>query len=180
MAAKAKKPTAPGLTVVPPASPTKPAAAAAAAMPGFPAAFASAFPAAFPAGFPAAFPALPPGLDYDGLASFGRENIEAAVKANAALSAGIEAIGQEVMACARTALQSATETARGLLGAKTFEDVVRLQTDFAQRHFDGLMAESVKLSELGCSLATGALAPWEGRVEAVMAQFAPPEAKSAA
>ena len=161
MAAKAKKPTVPGLSVVPQAPLPKQAAAAGPAMPGF-----------------------PPSLSYEGLASFGRENIEAAVKTNAALSAGIEAIGQEFMACARTALQSASETARGLLGAKTLEDVVKLNTDFAKRNLEGMMAETVKLSELGCSLATEAFAPWEGRVEALMAQFAPPalspEAKSAA
>jgi phasin family protein len=161
MAAKAKKPTAPGLTVVR-AAPVPP----------------------FAKPETAAMPAFPAPLSYTELAAIGRDNIEAAVKANAALSAGIEAIGQEFMACARTALQSASETARGLLGAKTLEDVVKLNTDFAKRNLEGLMAGSVKLSELGCSVATEAFAPWEGRVEAVMAQFAPPaaagEAKSAA
>ena len=116
-----------------------------------------------------------PGLSYADLASFGRENIEAAVKANAAVSAGIEAIGQEVMIYARTALKTASETAHGLLSARTLEDVVRLQTDLAKRNFDGLVAGSVKLSELSVSLASEALAPWEGRVEAVMAHFAYPQ-----
>src|SRR5271170_1355318 len=80
-----------------------------------------------------------PSLSYAEFAAFGRENIEAAVKANAALSAGIEAISQEVMVCARTALQSASETARGLLGAKTLEDVVKIQTDLAKRNFEGMV-----------------------------------------
>jgi len=121
-----------------------------------------------------------PGVSYADLASFGRENIEAAVKSNAALSAGIEAIGQEFMAYARTALKSASETAHGLLGARTLEDVVRLQTDLAKRNFDGLVAGSVKLSELGASLAGEAFAPWEGRVEAVMAHFTYPQPGKAA
>ena len=116
-----------------------------------------------------------PSLSYVDIATIGRENIEAAVKANAALSAGIEAIGQEVMVYARTALKSASEAAHGLLSARTLEDVVRLQTDLAKRNFDGLVAGSVKLSELGVSLASEALAPWEGRVEAVMAQFSYPQ-----
>ena len=116
-----------------------------------------------------------PGLSYADLASFGRENIEAAVKANAAVSAGIEAIGQEVMIYARTALKTASETAHGLLSARTLEDVVRLQTDLAKRNFDGLVAGSVKLSEISVSLASEALAPWEGRVEAVIAHFAYPQ-----
>jgi hypothetical protein len=122
-----------------------------------------------------------PGLSYADLASIGRENIEAAVKANAALSAGIEAIGQEVMVCARAALKTASETAHGLLGARTLDDVVRLQTEMAKRSFDGFVAGSVKLSELGVTVASEALAPWEGRVEAVMAHFTYPQsAKSTA
>ena len=112
---------------------------------------------------------------YAEFATFGRENIEAAVKTNAALSAGIEAFGQEVMVYARSALQNASETARGLLGAKTLEDVVRLQADLAKRHFDGLLTGSVKLSELGVSVASEALAPWEGRVEAAMEHFTYPQ-----
>lgn len=116
-----------------------------------------------------------PAFTYAEFATLGRENIEAAVKTNAALSAGIEAFGQEVMVYARSALQNASETARGLLDAKTLEDVVRLQADLAKRHFDGLLAGSVKLSELGVSVANEALAPWEGRVEAAMAQLTYPQ-----
>ena len=120
-----------------------------------------------------------PSLNYTDFATFGRDNIEAAVKTNAALSAGMEAISQEVMVYARSALQTASETARSLLGAKTLEDVVKLQTDLAKRHFEGMVAGSVKLSELGVSLASEAFAPWEGRVEAAMARFTyPPATKS--
>jgi hypothetical protein len=122
-------------------------------------------------------PATPsfPALTYAEFATFGRENIEAAVKTNAALSAGIEALGQEVMVYARSALQNASETARSLLGAKTLEDVVRLQADLAKRNLDGLIAGSVKLSELGVSLASEAMAPWEGRVEAAMVHLTYPQ-----
>jgi len=125
-----------------------------------------------------ALPATPafPALTYAEFATFGRENIAAAVKTNAALSAGIEALGQEVMVYARSALQNASETARGLLGAKTLEDVVRLQSDLAKRNLDGLIAGSLKLSELGVTVASEAMAPWEGRVEAAMVHFTYPQA----
>jgi len=119
--------------------------------------------------------ALPPfaALSYAEFAAIGRDNIEAVVKSNAALSAGAEAIGREFMACTRAVMQRASETARGLLGAKTLDDVVKLQTELATRSFEGMMAGSAKLSELGCSLATEAMAPWEGRYEAVIAKLTP-------
>src|SRR5882757_243679 len=66
-----------------------------------------------------------PGFSYEALTAFSRETLDAAAKSNAALSAGMEAMGQELMVCARDALKSASATARSLLDAKTFEDVVR-------------------------------------------------------
>lgn len=120
------------------------------------------------------------GFSYAALAAFGRDNLEAAAKANEALAEGLESIGEELMACAREAFQSATEAARGLLGAKTLEDVLKLQTDFARRNLDGLMSGTAKLSEIGCTVASETMAPLGGRVEAVIAQLVPSEAKPAA
>ena len=113
-------------------------------------------------------------FSYEEFVVLGRENVEAAVKANAALSAGMEAIGQEVVGYTRTALESAGETVRALLAARTFEDFVRLQTELAQRNFAGIVAGSAKLSELGAALADEAFEPWGGRVEATLAQFTKP------
>ena len=113
----------------------------------------------------AAESALPPpdfpDLSYAGLAALGRDSIEAVVQSNAAISAGIEAMGREIMVAARAALQAAGATARALLEAKTFEEVVRLQTDLAWRNFDELVQGSTRLQELSCSVASRAIEPWQ-------------------
>jgi hypothetical protein len=108
---------------------------------------------------------LPTGPSYADLVAFSRETIESAMYANAALGTGLEAIGQEVAQFAQTAFASAGETARGLLAARTFEDVVRLQTDFAKRSFAGVVERSVKLSELGCSLFGASAGAWGERAK---------------
>lgn len=64
----------------------------------------------------------------------------------------VEAIGAEVVQYSHEPFASAGQAARGLLGATTLEDVVRLQSDFAKRTFAGFLARSAKLSELGYSL----------------------------
>lgn len=97
---------------------------------------------------------------YADFVELGRHTIAAAMDSNAAVRAGLDAIGQEVAQSARTAFLSAGETARGLLGARTLEDVVRLQTDFARRSFDSFLVQSVKLSELGCSLIGASVGAW--------------------
>src|ERR1700735_4523712 len=63
---------------------------------------------------------------YEGWADLGRENFAAVLKANAALSEGLEAIGKEVFVYARRSFEQAAETATALLGAKTIEDVFEL------------------------------------------------------
>ena len=102
---------------------------------------------------------------YADLVEFGGETVAAAMNSNAVLSAGIEALGHEVTLYAHAALQSAGETARGLLGARTFEDVVRLQTDFAKRSFEGFVERSSKLSELGYSLIGASVGAWRQRAK---------------
>ena len=118
-----------------------------------------------------------PNLSYEEFATIGCDNIEAAVRTNAAVTAGIEAVGQEFTAYARSTLQSTSDLMRGLLGAKTLEDVVKLHTDLTIRNLEDMVAGSAKLTELSVSLVGKALAPWEDRLEAALAPFTYPQAK---
>lgn len=111
---------------------------------------------------------------YEELADLGRENFAAVLRANAALTEGLEAIGKEVVGYARTSLETAAETATALLAAKTFEDVVQLNTDFAKASFEQMIAGSSKLSELGVKVANEALAPIGDRVEATFHKLGKP------
>jgi len=115
-----------------------------------------------------------PGLSYTELADLSRENLAAVIKANVALSEGLEAIGKELMGYARTSLEAASQTASALLGAKTFEEVVQIQSDLAKSNLEALLQGSAKLSELGVSVANEAFAPLGGRVEAAFAKFGKP------
>lgn len=104
-------------------------------------------------------------MSYAEFADLGRDSIAAAIDSNAALSAGLEAISQEVALYARDTFESAGETARGMLSARTYEDFVRLQTEFAKRNFAGLVERTAKLSELGCSLFGATVGAWTGRAK---------------
>lgn len=103
---------------------------------------------------------------YEQLADLGRENFAAVMQANAALTEGLDAIGKEMMVYARSSFERYAETAAALLSAKTLEDVLQLQTDFAKGSFERLIERSTKLSEMGMRVANEAFAPLGGRVEA--------------
>lgn len=111
---------------------------------------------------------------YEELADLGRENMAAVMRANSALSSGLEAIGKEVILYARSSFEQAAETATALLGARTFEDVFQLNSEFAKANLERLIERSAKLSEMGIKLANEALAPLGGRVEATIHRLAKP------
>lgn len=111
---------------------------------------------------------------YEELADLGRENFAAVLRANAALAEGMEAIGKEVMGYARNSLENAAEVATALLAAKTFEDLVQLNSDFAKASFERIVARSTKLSEIGVKAANEALAPLGDRVEATFQKLSKP------
>ena len=122
--------------------------------------------------------AVPPGVfgGYEELADLGRENFAAVLRANAALTEGIEAIGKEVMGYARNSLENAAEAATALLAANTFEDLVQLNSEFAKASFERMVARSTKLSEMGVKVANEALAPLGDRVEATFRKLGKPRA----
>jgi phasin family protein len=113
-------------------------------------------------------------VGYGGLADLGRDNIAAVIAANAALREGIEEIGKEVMGYARTSFESAAEAATALLGAKTFEDVLELNSAYAKASLERLVTRTTKLSEMGVKLANETLAPLGGRVEATIQKLVKP------
>jgi hypothetical protein len=91
---------------------------------------------------------------------FGRDIIEAAMSANAALNAALEAISKEVAQYGRRAFENAGTTTRGLLAARTLEDVVRSQTGFAEHSLAGFVECSAKLPELGSALVGASVGAW--------------------
>ncbi len=115
---------------------------------------------------------------YRELITIGCDNIEAAAKTSAALSAGVEAVGEGLTAYARSSLQGGHDLIRGLLGVKTLDDVLKLQMDLAIRNLEGLVSGSAKLTALGVSLIGKVVAPWEDRAEAALAQFNRRDVKS--
>jgi hypothetical protein len=101
-----------------------------------------------------------PGPSLADSVEFRRHSIEKSMSANAALSVGLEAIGQEVTQYARRAFENAGATTRGLLAAGTLEDVVRLQTDFAEHSVAGFVECCAKLAELGSALVGASVGAW--------------------
>jgi hypothetical protein len=107
-------------------------------------------------------------LSLDSLADLGRDNFAAVTKANRVLSEGMQAIGHQLFAYATKSLETASQTATAFLGAKTFDEVIQLNSDLAKAALTTLAERSTKLSEMGMAVASEAFAPLGGRVEAAL------------
>ena len=116
-------------------------------------------------------PALPefqplPLPEYDELAALNRQNFLAAAKTGAALTDAMEAIGREFLSFARFSMQNAAKTAEQLMMAKTLQDVIHVNTEFAMTSVKTLADRSAQMSRAGAELAHKSLDPWRGQVEA--------------
>ena len=83
---------------------------------------------------------------FDELAALTKGNVEAVfASANVAIK-GAEEIGRAWYAYTQSVSEQGASVARSILGAKTFREVVDLQAGYAKSTFDGLVAESTKIS----------------------------------
>ncbi|HEY0412443.1 MAG TPA: phasin family protein [Allosphingosinicella sp.] len=90
-------------------------------------------------------------------------NIEALVASTKVAAKGLETIGQEVAEYSRKSFEDASAALKGFAEVKSATDFFRLQSEFARTQFDGLVAESSRLSETMLKLAGDVAQPLTSR-----------------
>jgi phasin family protein len=98
----------------------------------------------------------------DEMQKLGKDNVEAAVKAFGASSKGFQAIAAEVTNYSKKSFEDGTAAVERLLGAKTLEKAIEIQSEYAKTAYEGFVAEATKLGELYADLAKEAYRPFEG------------------
>jgi phasin family protein len=87
------------------------------------------------------------------------------VAANAALSQAMERMSLELVNLTRATVESAAATGAGMVDAKSLEDVVALQYEFAKGCMERLIVGGARLSELGLKAASEVYEPLGTRAE---------------
>ena len=98
----------------------------------------------------------------DEMQKLGKDNVEAAMKAFGATSKGFQAIAAEVTNYSKKSFEDGTAAVERLLGAKTVEKAIEIQSEYAKTAYEGFVAEATKLGELYADLAKEAYKPFEG------------------
>jgi phasin family protein len=101
---------------------------------------------------------------YEDLAASGKETMEAWNAAGTAYGKGMEAIGGELMNFAKRMMESNVEATKAVLGAKSLNEAMDLQSEFAHNSFEGMMTQGTKVGELATKVA-------QDTAEPISAQF---------
>ena len=79
--------------------------------------------------------------------------------ASTTLSKGLQDIATELTDYSKKAFAAGTAMFEKLLGARSVESAVQIQTEFAKQAYEGFVAQATKVSELYTRVATDALKP---------------------
>ena len=97
----------------------------------------------------------------DQIQKFGKDNADTALKTFGLVSKGAQAIAVESADFAKKSFEQSTATFEKLVGAKSLEKAIEIQTDYVRSAYEGLVAQSTKMGELYAGLVRDAFKPFE-------------------
>jgi phasin family protein len=103
---------------------------------------------------------------FEGLTSFGQENVDALVKSSEIAAKAAEGIGTELSAYSKKAFEDGVAAAQDLASAKTMTELFEKQTSFAQSAFEGFVSQATKMNEIYVAAAKDITAPLGARMTA--------------
>ena len=108
---------------------------------------------------------------YDEYSVTGKDNVDAVVAASTAYTKGMEAIASEWMAFAKSTMEQNVTNTKAVFGAKTLQEMMDLQSNFAKANFDEFVSQSTKVGEMATKVAQDTMEPINARVTAAMGKI---------
>ena len=105
--------------------------------------------------------------NFEDFQKLGKDNMDTCMKQFGTVSKGWQAIATEVADYSKKSFEHGTATLESLLGAKSLEKAIEIQSDFVKTAYEGFVAQSSKLGELYTDLAKETYKPLEGMIAKV-------------
>ena len=99
-----------------------------------------------------------------------KEHTEALTASATTLTKGLQAIAVETSDFTKKSIEESTAIVEKLLGAKTPDVAIKIQTDFAKSSYEALVAQATKVGELYTNLAKELFKPVEDAFAKVVAK----------
>jgi hypothetical protein len=97
----------------------------------------------------------------------GKDNMDAAMNSLGAVSKGLQAIAVETADYSKKSFEQVAATAEKLVGAKSLEKAVEVQSEFVKSAYEGFVSKAVRFGELYADLAQLTYKPFEGYIAKV-------------
>ena len=91
----------------------------------------------------------------------GKDGLEAAIRSYSEVNKGLQGIAAKVTDYSKTSLEDASRAFEQLMGAKSVEQAIAIQSQYAQKAYDTYVTEVSKLGEMYVGLARDAYRPIE-------------------
>jgi phasin family protein len=103
---------------------------------------------------------------YDQVLGFGKETVEAYLKAANAAGKGVETLQSEFFLFSKQSVEETLAATKAVLGAKSVHEAFEIQSDFAKSAFDSYVGQMNRFNEIMLSSAKETFEPIQGRVQA--------------
>ena len=104
---------------------------------------------------------------FEDFQKYGKDNLDAAVKAFGVQQKGVQAIATEFADYSKKAIEAGSSTFEKLAGVKTLDKAIEIQTDYAKTAYEGFVAPATKDGDLVTELANESYKPLEGALAKV-------------
>ena len=102
--------------------------------------------------------------NFDEVQKLGKDNMDIAMKSLGTVSKGMQAIAVEMADYSKKAFEEGSAAAEKLLGAKSLEKAIEIQTDYAKTAYEGFVAGATRIGELYADLTKETYKPFESYV----------------
>ena len=105
--------------------------------------------------------------NFEDFQKLGKDNIDTCMKQFGTVSKGWQAIATEFADYSKKSFEHGSATLESLLGAKSLEKAIEIQSDYVKTAYEGFVAQSSKIGELYTDLAKETYKPLEGMIAKV-------------
>ena len=102
--------------------------------------------------------------NFDDAQKFGKAQFEQLSASAAAMARGLQALASETTDFSKRSLESTSSFMERMLGVKSVDTAIQLQSEFAKSQFEGIIAQANKVGEIYRDIAKEAFRPLESAI----------------
>jgi hypothetical protein len=105
--------------------------------------------------------------NFEDIQKLGKDNVDVAMQQFGTASKGWQAIAAEFADYSKKSFENGSAALEKLIGAKSLEKAIEVQSEYVKSAYEGFVAQSSKLGELYTDLAKETYKPLEGFIAKV-------------